>query len=304
MRAWMLLVLVAAALVAPAPALAQDRVPTPTATATPTATPTPPVPVVPPANDAFAAPVMLSAEQPTAVGSTSLATVEPGEPAHAGQRARSVWFDYTPDRDGTVGIDTCGSSFDTVLAVYTGTQVGGLTGVAADDDAGCGAASHVSFAAQAGVRYRIALDGFEGASGLYEITLDESNRPANDEEENATFLSDSEVGSNVGATSDPGEPVHADVGGGHSVWYALDIGPTGAARVTVNTCDATFDTVLAVYTTATAARRRSRPTTTRPPSVAPARPAARSRSPRTRTRATSSRSTARAAPPARSRSRR
>ena len=49
--------------------------------------------------------------------------------------------------------------------VYTGASVGGLTVVASDDDSGGNLTSRVSFAAAAGVDYRIAVDGFGGASG-------------------------------------------------------------------------------------------------------------------------------------------
>jgi hypothetical protein len=52
-------------------------------------------------------------------------------------------------------------------------------------------------------------------------------------------------GTNAGADREPGEPNHADVPGGASVWYswtAADDGP-----VTVETISASFDTVVAVY---------------------------------------------------------
>src|SRR5216110_2970325 len=52
-------------------------------------------------------------------GSNVGATREPGEPNHAHLAGgRSVWWSWTPPRDGTVVIDTIGSAFDTVLAVY------------------------------------------------------------------------------------------------------------------------------------------------------------------------------------------
>jgi hypothetical protein len=37
------------------------------------------------------------------------------------QLLRTVWFSYTPIGDGTVTIDTAGSRYDTVLAMFTGT---------------------------------------------------------------------------------------------------------------------------------------------------------------------------------------
>jgi len=51
------------------------------------------------------------------------------------------------------------------MAVYTGNAVSNLTRVAADDDSGGNKASRVSFQAQAGTTYHIAVDGYN-TSGL------------------------------------------------------------------------------------------------------------------------------------------
>lgn len=71
-----------------------------------------------------------------AMGSSVAATKEPGEPAHGGNAGGgSVWLNWTAPATGTVQVSTLGSGFDTVLAVYTGDEVGNLTLVAANDDA-------------------------------------------------------------------------------------------------------------------------------------------------------------------------
>jgi hypothetical protein len=65
-----------------------------------------------------------------------------------------------------VSIDTSGSGFDTLLAVYTGTAVRALTPIAASGNPGGGGTSgKVAFKAQAGTEYQIAVDGLGGASG-------------------------------------------------------------------------------------------------------------------------------------------
>jgi thiol-disulfide isomerase/thioredoxin len=64
---------------------------------------------------------------------------------------------------------TEGSTFDTVLAVYTGNSMGSLTPVASNDDDGSITTSRVSFEAIAGTTYRVAVDGYRGASG--QVTL-------------------------------------------------------------------------------------------------------------------------------------
>ncbi|HSA80253.1 MAG TPA: hypothetical protein VLE23_05485, partial [Geminicoccaceae bacterium] len=53
------------------------------------------------------------------------------------------------------------------------------------------------------------------------------------------------TGSNVGATAQRGEPVHAGVGGGKSVWWRWRA--PRSERVEFSTAGSDYDTVLAVY---------------------------------------------------------
>lgn len=119
-----------------------------------------------PANDNFANATVL----PTASGSTSGtntgATKETLEPNHAANNVggASVWYRFTAPANGATTIDTAGSNFDTMLGVYTGSAVNGLSLVANNDDA-VGNTSAVNFNAVAGTTYRIAVDGFNSGSG-------------------------------------------------------------------------------------------------------------------------------------------
>lgn len=82
--------------------------------------------VVPvPPNDNFASYQVISGQQGTTNGSNLRATKETGEPNHAGNASTaSVWYRWTAPTNGNVVIDTVGSDFDTLLAVYTGSSVG------------------------------------------------------------------------------------------------------------------------------------------------------------------------------------
>ena len=121
-----------------------------------------------PANDDFAFATPLQSSQPygvdfeaTATGTNVDASGESGEPDHRvvdGPFA-SVWYRFIAPTSGYIQVDTFGSSFDTVLAVYTGSSVDGLTEVAANDDAGVGLESRVRFPTSAGMTYHIAVDG-------------------------------------------------------------------------------------------------------------------------------------------------
>jgi hypothetical protein len=181
--------------------------------------------------------------------SSKLATKQAGEPNHAGNAGgHSVWFKWTAPSSGQVGIDTCDSSFDTLLAVYTGSAVNNLTPIASNDDGGCGNRSKLVFSATAGTTYKIAVDGKDGAQGTVELDL--YGPPANDDFSSSRVVSPSLPrfisGSTKLATKEAGEPNHAGNAGGHSVWYSWT--PLSGGEVTISTCFPRFDTLLAVYT--------------------------------------------------------
>ncbi len=69
-------------------------------------------------------------------------------------------------------LQTAGTSFDSLLAVYTGTDLSNLVLVASNDDPpDGGAAAELTFQAQAGTEYRIAVDGFNGEGGTIQLSL-------------------------------------------------------------------------------------------------------------------------------------
>jgi hypothetical protein len=83
--------------------------------------------VPPPSNDAFANRIPLSGTTATANVNNADATVEFGEPDHAGSSAaRTVWWKWVAPVNGTVTLDSTASSFTPLLAVYTGSSVSNL----------------------------------------------------------------------------------------------------------------------------------------------------------------------------------
>lgn len=202
-----------------------------------------PASAVAPANDSFDAAVELTGRSDAASGTNKDATKEPGEPNHANEAGGpSVWFRWTAPADGETTIETCGSDFDTLLAAYTGVSVSALTGIAGNDDV-CGFQSSISFAAEEGETYRIAVDGRNGATGLFTLQL--RLAPPNDDFADAVVLSGEEGsvdGTNDGASLEASEP--GDVS--NSVWYRWTAPSTGPAAF--KTCGSPFDTAIAVYT--------------------------------------------------------
>jgi hypothetical protein len=193
-----------------------------------------------PENDAFANALSLRAASSSFSTNNVGASKEPGEPNHAGNAGgHSVWLRWTAPRAGTMVLKTSGSTIDTLLAVYTGASVSSLTHVASNDDASPGdTTSKVTFSAIAGTTYRIAVDGKNGAAGYvsfsYEATL---AAPANDNFANRETLSGSAgtiFASNVGATSEPGEPDSESYPQPKSIWYRWTAPQSGLFSFDVN----------------------------------------------------------------------
>jgi len=122
-----------------------------------------------PANDGFGSAQVVSGGSGSVSGSTVGASKESGEPAHAAGNpgGASVWFRWVAPGSGQATFATSGSSFDTLLGVYTGSSVSGLTVVGQNDDLSASVyQSSVTFAAVAGTTYQIAVDGWRTGSSV------------------------------------------------------------------------------------------------------------------------------------------
>ena len=201
--------------------------------------------VAAPANDDFADAQVITGTKGDISGSNVGATKETGEPDHAGNPGgHSIWYSWTAPADGNVAFTTSGSTFDTLLAVYTGAAVDGLTPVAANDDdpGGDGGVSTVSFVVSSGVTYSVAVDGFSGKIGFVELRWHPA--PANDNFADAEVLpstsSGTATGDARGATLEPGEPPS-----GPTIWYSWTAPADGTYKF--DTVGSNFDTFLAVY---------------------------------------------------------
>ena len=88
-------------------------------------------------NDYFSNRISINPLLGPVLGNNQNATSEPGEPKHDGKPGgKSIWYTWQASFTGVISLTTQGSDFDTLLAVYTGTNVSQLTPVAADDDSG------------------------------------------------------------------------------------------------------------------------------------------------------------------------
>ncbi|MCA9010706.1 MAG: hypothetical protein KDB01_13235, partial [Planctomycetaceae bacterium] len=95
---------------------------------------------------------------------------EPGEITQSGT-INSAWWSWTAPSNGTLVVDTNGSSFDTFLTLATGSAVNALNPVAQDDDGGDGLQSLITASVTSGVEYQIAVDGFNTDTGSITLNL-------------------------------------------------------------------------------------------------------------------------------------
>jgi hypothetical protein len=195
-----------------------------------------------PANDNFSNAITLSGNSGTTSGSNAGATRETADPFSSSNT--SVWWRWTASSNGTMVVDTLGSDFDTLLAVYGG-SVSESTLLATDDDSGANRTSRVSFSATASRTYYIAVVGFASVAGNIRLNWQFTASLTNDTFSNATTLSGNSGttnGSNIDATSETGEPT---LGNLNSVWWRWTAPAAGTA--VFDTSGSDFDTELGVY---------------------------------------------------------
>ena len=127
----------------------------------------------PAANDAFARAVSIPSAGGKLTGSNTGATAETGEPSLASQKSpNSVWWVWRAPASGVYTVSTAGSSFDTVLGVFSGSKVAALKSLGQNDDASNTVrTSKVVFTAAAGGVYHIAVAGYQNDAGAIALSL-------------------------------------------------------------------------------------------------------------------------------------
>ncbi len=142
------------------------------------------VDLAPPVNDDFGDAKVINGTGGILTGTTIDATREVGEPGHGGQATgKSVWYRWTAPVSFGVSFSTQNpagqpttTNYNTILGVYTGISVVGLTPVAVNNDYGLGFQSRVFFPAIQNTTYYIAVDGSSNLSGTFRLAFDANRR--------------------------------------------------------------------------------------------------------------------------------
>ncbi|PWU09737.1 MAG: hypothetical protein C5B50_26760 [Verrucomicrobia bacterium] len=195
---------------------------------------------------------LVVANAPYTNSQSTLTATSTGDPTPSCQSnfGNGVWYQYTPPaggNGGTMTVDTFGSSFDTVLAVYSGGCTG-LTEIGCNDDTASGVTSQVSNAVVAGVTYYIMAGGKGGQVGnlVFHLSFVEGP-PTNDQCAGALLITNTSythAQSTAKATS-VGDSAPTCAGLSNGVWYTYT--PSINGVVEADTVGSDFDTVLAGY---------------------------------------------------------
>ncbi len=160
----------------------------------------------------------------------------------------NIWYRYTAAHTCNVTVSLCGSSFDTALAIYRGSECYPQQHdmVGCNDDT-CGRQSELTFEAIAGNKYLIEVGGFGVSTGEGVISISCDSEPpvslSNDDCHNAK-----PIGDVAGLSFDTTDATFD--GPGHcmtspNIWYRYTATCTGNA--TVSLCGSSYDTKLAIY---------------------------------------------------------
>ncbi len=211
-----------------------------------------------PLNNNFADAELVSGIVGSTVGMNYNADNEFLEPDHGDNTGgSSIWYRWIAPVTGVATINTIGSRFDTLLAVYTGSTLNTLIVEAENDDyQPSSRQSEVTVDVIQGTTYYIAVDGFKSAQSaprtgiaILNWSVESNTRStiydnlASGRQISSTMGRFTET--NIGATRETNEPLHNGNLGGKSIWVRWMAPTTGSVKISTSGSD--FDTVIAVY---------------------------------------------------------
>jgi hypothetical protein len=216
-----------------------------------------PVALAAPSNDDWAGRRTVSALPYSDTQAIDGATDEPTEPTTACYRDsaapfQTAWYTFRPTRTMYVRADTFGSTYETEMAVFTGSALESLTPVGCTTDTSEEGQDQSSLAWRAlkNVAYSIQVDSTSSpVVGTLRFRLLVVSRPSNDDFAGARVVARLPYHatlSNRNATYASNEPASAcAISVGATVWYRYTAPKT--QTVQVQTLSSNFDTVLSVF---------------------------------------------------------
>jgi len=203
----------------------------------------------PPVNDGCGTAITISEGTP-ASDTNAFATddTEPNGCSPSGFN-KGIWYTFTSVSDTRVSLSLCGSSFDSVIGLYSG-SCGSLTCVTSNDDGSCGTASELTnVVITPGTQYRVVVGGKTASDfGSFTLSMNLFTPPANDQCGSAITISEGTPasGTNVDATDDTEPNGCSPSGLNKGIWYTFT--SVSDTRVSLSLCGGTnFDSVIGLY---------------------------------------------------------
>lgn len=179
----------------------------------------------------------------TYTGDTTDATND-GEACGSTEAAADVWYRYTATQTGILYVNTCVSSYDTVVSLHSGCPGTNQNLLDCNDDT-CALSSSVSTPVSGNQSVWIRVSGWNGATGAYVLNVS-SQAPAGGETcetampiGNGTFNGDT-----FGATNDGSATCGASAGSPDR-WFVYT--PTQDCILQLAMCGSSYDTVISVH---------------------------------------------------------
>jgi len=200
-----------------------------------------------PFNDSFSRRAKLVGENIRVRASNKGATRQSGEPSSS--HNATLWWSWKAPATTQVEFTTEGSSYNTHLAVYTGSSLSKLKLIGSNNNASSSTkTSRLVLKVKKGTTYQISVGSRSSSTGYTALRI--GSVPPNNTFSKAKALSKNSqirvAGTTRNATRQSGEPLAVSGSSGHSVWYKWTAPST--KRYSLAAFATQIDTVAAVYT--------------------------------------------------------
>lgn len=148
-----------------------------------------------PINDMFINRAQLNGIVGRTSGTTLLASKEVNEPNILGNAGgQSLWWKWTAPQSGQLSLNSNGSNFDSLLAVYTGSELSALNSIASKDNTS-NQQEDLVLQVKAGTEYVVAIDVANGSPSNFAINWNLNTNPQANLTTNITGTNNVSIGS-------------------------------------------------------------------------------------------------------------
>lgn len=163
-----------------------------------------------------------------------------------------IWFSHTPSSTRVMRARTCGSVFDTKMAVYAGCPGPTTSPLTCNDDTDCSGngqlddGSVIFFLAEAGTEYIFRIGGFNGDEGLGGVNLAQIALPSNNDCANPMVVGEGTTNFDAFGAIPSGHQTGCGItADSPDVWFSYT--PDASGQAIISACNSAFLSGVAVY---------------------------------------------------------